>query len=496
MRLIGRAWMAPLLVALVFGAVPASALAAGGVFTSWQLAGNGSQCSAPPDCGDGGAATRAALSFPQGLAVGPEGAVYVADFGNNEIRKIAVDGTVTAVAGGGTFCSSTPSCGDGGPAIAAHLNFPEGVAVDQRTGDLYIADTLNNEVRKVSARGIITRLAGTGAGCTTPRSCGDGGPAMSAQLNAPAGVAVDRQGNVYIADSGDQAVRRVSAKGTITRVAGDGTACAKAAACGDGGAATSAQLYVPTAVAIDKTGDVFIADSSDNKVRKVSADGTIATVAGTGNACASPPSCGDGANAKQAQLSFPNGVALDQSGNLYIADQGDNEVRQLSGAGAIATIGGTGSACAKPPNCGDGGAGRSATYGYPDGVATDSDGNVYVGDTLDQEVRWLSSPSRTPAKIPTLVKKVPLLAFRADVSRATVLIHSAVGASAKLVLDVTGGGRTRAVVATVSGHSGFNALTWNRRFGRTPAPKGRYRLTLTGTISGRSASNQLTVQLP
>src|SRR5207302_9524208 len=136
-----------------------------------QRAGNGSQCSAPPDCGDGGVAARAALSFPQGVAVGPEGAVYVADFGDSEIRKIAIDGTISTVAGGGTFCSTTPSCGDGGPATDAHLSFPEGVAVDQRSGDIYIADTLNNEVRKVSTRGTITRLAGTGDACATPRSC-------------------------------------------------------------------------------------------------------------------------------------------------------------------------------------------------------------------------------------------------------------------------------------------------------------------------------------
>jgi sugar lactone lactonase YvrE len=486
--------MMPVLVALALAGAPASA-ASGAAFTSWQLAGNGKQCLAPPDCGDGGVATQAALNFPQGLAVGPEGAVYVADFGNNEVRKIASDGTITTVAGQGTFCSTTPSCGDGGPATSAHLSFPTGVAVDQRTGDLYIADTQDNEVRKVSTRGIITRLAGTGVGCATPRTCGDGGPATAAELNAPGGVAVDRQGNVYIADSGDQAVRKVSSKGTITGVAGNGTRCSNAGACGDGGAATSAQLYYPNSVAIDKAGAVFIADSSDNKVRKVAATGIIDTVAGNGTACASPPNCGDGANAKQAQLSLPDAVALDQSGNLFIADQGDNEIRQLSPSGAIATVGGTGSACTKPPTCGDPGAGTSASYNYPDGVAADPDGNVYVGDTFDNEVRWLSSPSRTPGNISTLVGKVPVLAFRADVSSSQVLVHAAVAASARLVLDVTGAGRTHAVVARLSGHSGFNALSWNRRFGRTPAPKGRYRLTLTGTIGGRSASSQLSVSL-
>jgi trimeric autotransporter adhesin len=488
--------MAPLLVGLVWLAAAFPPSASGAAFTSWQLAGTGKQCSAPPDCGDGSTATRGTLAFPQGVAVGPDGAVYVADYGDNEIRRIGIDGTISTVAGGGTFCSTAPACGDGGRATAAHLNFPEGVAVDQRTGDLYIADTLNNEVRKVSLRGTITRLAGTGDACTTPRSCGDGGRAASARLNAPAGVAVDRQGNVYIADTGDQAVRMVSSKGTITRVAGNGTTCSKAGTCGDGGAASSAQLYVPTSVTIDKAGGVYIADSGDNKIRKVSADGTIGTVAGNGSACASPPKCGDGANAKAAQLSFPDGVAIDPSGNLFIVAQGDSEIRQVTSSGSISTIGGTGSECAKPPSCGDGGAGTAASYDWPDGVATDSDGNVYVGDTFDNEVRWLSSPSRTPARIQTVLGNVPLLAFRVDVGKTSVVVHAAVGATAKLVLDVTGGGRTHAVVATVSGQSGFNALAWNRRFGSTSAPKGRYRLSLTGTINGHSASSQLTAQLP
>src|SRR5437588_2128677 len=207
MRIARRPWMVALLASCALAVTATPAPAAVSIFTSWQLGGTGTQCSAPPDCGDGGFATQATLSFPQGVAVGPEGSVYVADFGDSEIRKIAIDGTITTVAGGGTFCSTTPSCGDGGPATDAHLSFPEGVAVDQRTGDIYIADTLDNEVRKISARGTITRLAGTGVACSTPSSCGDGGPATSARLSSPGGVAVDSKGNVYIADSGDQAVR-------------------------------------------------------------------------------------------------------------------------------------------------------------------------------------------------------------------------------------------------------------------------------------------------
>ena len=203
------------------------------------------------------------------MAVDASGNLYIADTGNNRIRKVSATGIITTVAGNGSAGYS----GDGGPATSAQLDGPEGVAVDG-SGNLYIADTCNNRIRKVSATGIITTVAGNGSAGYS----GDGGPATSAQLSLPAGVAVDGSGNLYIADSGNNRIRKVSATGIITTVAGNGSPGYS----GDGGPATSAQLNQPAGVAVDASGNLYIADSSNNRIRKVSATGIITTVAGNG----------------------------------------------------------------------------------------------------------------------------------------------------------------------------------------------------------------------
>jgi hypothetical protein len=202
----------------------------------------------PGYSGDGGPATSAQFSSPDGVAVDGTGNLFVVDHGNNRVRKVSPDGIIVTVAGDGTPGFS----GDGGPAASAQFLGPKGVAVDQ-TGNLFIADTGNRRIRKVSPSGIITTVAGSG----TPGFSGDGGPAASAQLNAPTGLAVDGAGNLYIADTGNRRIREVSKDGTITTVAGDGDLGSS----GDGGPATSAQLYPPNAVAVDGAGNLFIADS-------------------------------------------------------------------------------------------------------------------------------------------------------------------------------------------------------------------------------------------
>ena len=231
--------------------------------------------------------------------------------------------TITNIAGSGTAGAT----GDGGQATSAQLNVSAWAAVDAQ-GNVYVTDSGNNKLRKVSG-GTITTFAGTGAA----GSAGDGGQATSAQLSALRGVAVDGQGNVYIGDSGNNKIRKVSG-GTITTFAGTGAA----GATGDGGQATSAQLNFPRGVAVDGQGNVYIADSSNNKIRKVSG-GNISTFAGTGTAGAA----GDGGPATSAQLNFPSGVAVDGQGNVYIADQSNNKVRKVSG-GNISTFAGTGAA--------------------------------------------------------------------------------------------------------------------------------------------------------
>ena len=281
------------------------------------VAGNGT----PGFSGDNGPATSAQLSAPQGgMAVDSAGSLYFADTGNNRIRKI-LNGVITTVAGSGTEGYS----GDNGPATNAQLYSPLGVAVDS-AGNLYIADNSNARIRKVS-NGVITTVAGNG----TFGYGGDGGPATRAELQQPWGVAVDAAGSLYIADTDNARIRKVS-NGVITTVAGNGTHGYG----GDNGPATSAQLGSPYGVAVDPVGSLYIADTYCNCIREVS-NGVITTVAGNGTAGFS----GDGGPATRAELQQPWGVAVDAAGSLYIADSGNGLIRKVS-SGSIATVAGGG----------------------------------------------------------------------------------------------------------------------------------------------------------
>jgi len=264
--------------------------------------------------GNGGVAAYPPLSQPSSVFVDGSGNIFIADTGNSQIRKLSAGGTaVTTIAGGG----STGYYGDTGLATAAALNSPEGVFVDG-SGNIFVADTSNNVIRKFTVGGNITTVAGNG---TTGHS-GDGGPATSAELYNPTGVFVDASGNLFIADSGNQRIREVSASGTITTIAGNGTE----GSTGDGGPAASAELYDPTGVVVDASGNVFIAAAFNNRIREVSASGIITTVAGNGN----PGFFGDNGPATSASLSHPKGIAVDASGNLFVADTGNNRIREVS----------------------------------------------------------------------------------------------------------------------------------------------------------------------
>jgi uncharacterized protein (TIGR03437 family) len=285
------------------------------------IAGNGT----PQYSGDGSAATSASLDTPYGVAVDSSGNVYIADFLNHAVREVNTSGTISTVAGTGIFGFS----GDGGPGTSAQLNRPFGLALDG-AGNLYIADSNNYCVRKLDKSGNITTVAGI------PNSLGftgDGGPATSAKMSSPYGVAVDKAGNLYIADAGNNRIRKVS-NGIITTIAGTGTK----GFTGDGGPGTKAALNNPYGVSVDTAGNVFIADYGNVRIRLLSANGVINTLAGFAAGYG-----GDGGPAINATLSFPTGTVSDPStGNVFIVDSGNNVVRQMAPSGP--SVGGVASA--------------------------------------------------------------------------------------------------------------------------------------------------------
>ena len=325
--------------------------------------------------GDGGAAQSALMFAPAAVATGPNGAYYIADTNNQRIRGVVSNGTISTVAGTG----SAGFAGDGAASPSAQVNFPSGVATDS-AGNVYIADTSNQRVRKI-AGGVISTVAGNG----TPGYGGDGGAATSAQLNWPVSVAVDSAGNIYIADFNNNVVRKVSTGGTISTVAGSGAA----GYAGDGGPATASQLNGPASVALDPAGNLFIADSGNHRVRKINPAGTISTLAGNGILGDS----GDGGPASQSQIASPAGVATDSVGNIYIADSGAGKVRLVTAGGLILTIAGGGGS----GYSGDGGPALSAQFNTLSGIALDASGNVYLADTGNNVIRMLQLVAAVPS---------------------------------------------------------------------------------------------------
>jgi len=322
--------------------------------------------------GDGGPAMDAEVSWPAGEAMDADGNLYFADIANSRIRRIdAATGIITTIAGNGQVSYG----GDGGPALDAAFSSPQGVSLDA-AANIYIADDLNNRVRKIDATtGIITTLAGTG----TAGFSGDGGPASAAELHGPTGVASDAAGNVYISELGNNRIRRVDGvTGIITTVAGNGGS----GFAGDGGPATSATLWAPYGVGLDAAGSLYIMDSANNRVRKVDhSTAIITTVAGNGAQGFS----GDGGPATSASLNSPSGdFAITSAGDIYFEDGGNNRVRRVDGTtGVITTFAGDGVATYG----GDGGPANLAEIDSPNGVVFDSSGNLYIGDTFNMRIR-------------------------------------------------------------------------------------------------------------
>jgi len=420
---------------LIFAA--AQVLAAAGTaqtaYTIQTVAGN-------DNAGNGASALSVALGQPEGIAVDHSGNVYIAEAANNRVRKVGTDGSIQTIAGTGVAGFS----GDGGPAAAAELNQPYGLAIDA-AGNLYIADLGNSRVREITLAGVINTAAGGG---TLPATnSGQGGPATDAQLMQPRNVAVGPGGSLYISDFGANQVYQVTASGTLLLMAGSGTA----GYAGVGTSALLAELNAPAGLAADSNGDLYIADSGNNRVRKVyngviitvfntpsptgialdptgmlyvaatsyfgsvvqqisgvssardltldssgdiyttsgafvleiPSSGIVTTIAGSGN---SPNFGGDGGPAIEAQLNSPSGIAVDSSGNWYIADSSNNRIREVTSAGVINTIAGNGTA----GSSGDNGPASAAELNAPHAIAIDSSNNLYIADSGNNEVRKIT----------------------------------------------------------------------------------------------------------
>jgi hypothetical protein len=347
------------------------------------MAGSGSSGAA------NGTGTAASFNGPFGIATDAFGNLYVGDRFNNQIRKISALGVVTTLAGSGLFGAADGTCtaasfnsfrssnrcfrqctlaGSGvpgaadGTTTAASFWSPGAVAVDA-FGNVYVADTFNNKIRKITAAGVVTTLAGSG---TSGAADGTG---TAAFFNNPYGITVDASGNVYVGDTGNKKIRKVTASGIVTTLAGSGVAGAA------DGTGITASFNSPAGVSADISGNVYVADKSNNKIRKVTADGVVTTLAGSGTA-----GTADGTGTV-ASFNTPFGVATDAAGNVYVADTYNQKIRKITAGGIVTVLAGSGSIGAAD------GTGTATSFYYPSGVTVDASGNVYVADSGNNKIR-------------------------------------------------------------------------------------------------------------
>ncbi|HEV7862147.1 MAG TPA: hypothetical protein VGR20_05580 [Acidimicrobiia bacterium] len=336
--------------------------------------------------GDGGQARDAYMNEPRTLTFDGAGTMYIVDTFNQVIRRVGLDGVITTIAGHATGyvprkdsdCKAN-FAGEGVPARQATMSCPHSAAV-AANGDLFIADSANHVIRKVDhASGIITTVVGQGG---KNGDDGDGGPATAAHIDGPKGIVFDAGGNLLIADSGNDRIRRVdSATGIIATVAGTGDT----GVTGNGGPATAARLSEPRTLAVAPDGSIYFTEPKENLVRKIDPAGIITAFAGTGKAGFS----GDGGPAARAELNFNRGVNVDGAGTVWIADSLNQRIRKVDASGTITTVAGNGKPCyySTNNNCGDGGAASAAGFATPRALDFDDAGNLYVADTFNERVR-------------------------------------------------------------------------------------------------------------
>ena len=342
--------------------------------------------------GDSGAAKSAQFNTPMYVSRDSNGNVWVPDQVNHRVRKIDSSGNITTVAGTGT----SGSTGDDAAATSALLDYPVFVLVDTTSNVYYIADYGNNRIRKVDSSGYIRAFGGNGtAGYTYADTTSDSTATLAAkdaELNHPMGMAFDSTGAIYFADTHNHIIRKIDSSGNITTIAGNGTAGYD----GDGGAATDAELNFPHDIAFDKAGNLYISDTSNDVIRKIDTKGIITTVAGDGHYGFK----GDGGPALDASFFFPKGLAVDSSGNLYIADSINSRIRMVTSGGVIYTIAGNG----RYGYYGDGGLATNASLKFPTGVTVGANGALYVVDNQNGRIALLTpaSDSDLPTQLPII----------------------------------------------------------------------------------------------
>jgi uncharacterized protein (TIGR03437 family) len=406
-----------------------------GIITT--VAGGGKCCTLT----DGSQATNVWLTSSNALAMDKQGNLYIWETQADYVRKVSPSGIITTVAGNGT----AGFAGDGGPALSAELSPIEsgtGLAVDS-SGNLYISDGYNQVIRKVTPAGIISTIAGSGQSGFS----GDGGPATKANLFNPGAIAVDGAGNLYIADTSNYRVRKVSATGVITTVAGNGNVVDS----GDNVPATSAAIGQPGGITVDGDGNLFISESG--RVRKVNLSGTITTVAGPTKKASG--FSGDGGPATAATLAAPLGLAVDSFGNVYIADSSNGRIRKVDAAGIITTYAGITGNSSTP--IGDGGAATSAYLGVPKDVVLDPSGNLYIVGSAAGIARVRKVAAGTGAGF---VATPPSLSFAFTIGGTAPAAQSVALASSGTALSYT---------AAPSTASGGSWLSVSPSSGTTPA---------------------------
>ena len=411
------------------------------------VAGNGTACAGT--CGEGGSALSAELYDPVGVAETSGGTIYFSDNNNYAVDSFTVGGNLNRSAGNHVYNIETLITG--APANGVELNYPFGI-FDDSTGNVYVNDSHNFMVREdVKSTGLVNFFAGDG----TEGYTGDNGAATAAELNYNYGVAKDSSGNVYIADTSNCLVRKVNAAGTITTFAGlVVTGSIRCGYSGDGGSATSAELYYPWGLAVDSKNAVYLTDEAEHVVRKIAA-GTITTIAGIGGL---QGYSGDGGPATSALLNAPQAVAVDPAGNVFIADYNNCRVREISAAtGNINTVAGTG-------NCAFTGDGLAVANGiaYPQGLAVDANDNLFISD-YDNRVRWVS-----PNGVMTTIAGTGSAGYSGDGGIATAAtIYEPTGITLDSAGDVLVSDYNNFRVRSISAFSALGTSTGNMSFGLT-----------------------------